>query len=125
MLRVTKIDTGRILLRIDERDLPDETEGGMEFILDEATGRFNPSGTVKLSTRAQLVLKAEGGTCEDIVNYLRDRNEWATTDDIQSACSITANVLRKHLRTLIREGKVVDRGEGCRGNPKEYNLPQE
>jgi hypothetical protein len=126
MLRVTKVDTGRIIIRVDERDLPDETEGGMEFVLDEATGRFNPSTTISLSSRAKLITSVEDGVPAEIYDYLIDRGEdWVPTEDIRCACQLSENTVRKHLRTLIREGRIEDNGDGGRNRPKLYRAIHE
>ena len=127
MLRVSKLDPGRVLLRIDERDLPDETEGGLEFVMDGATGRFAPAEQFSISPRVKVTLAvAEGaGAISAVKEYLDARNEWATLEDIQSACDLSRNPAKKHLLALQREGFIDVRGTGLKGQPKEYKIARE
>jgi len=127
MLRVSKLDPGRILLRIDERDLPDETEGGLEFIMDNATGRFSPAESFSISPQVKITLAVEAGDgiVSKVKEYLEARNEWSTIEDIMSACDLTRNPAKKHLTALQREGIIDVRGTGFKGQPKEYRIAQE
>jgi len=124
MLRVSKIDPGRILLRIDERDLPDETEGGLEFIMDNATGRFAPADNFSISPQARVMLAIESSesAISKVKEYLEERAEWSTLEDIMSACNLSRNPARKHLIALEREGIIDIRGTGLKGQPKEYKI---
>lgn len=122
MLRVSKLDPGRVLLRIDERDLPDETEGGLEFIMDNATGRFAPTEAFNISPRAKVTLEATSGAAKPILEYLKERDDWAAFDDIKAACNLTDNPLRRHIKGLLREGLIDERGDGRKGSPKEYKV---
>jgi len=124
MLRVSKLDPGRVLLRIDERDLPDETEGGLEFVMDGATGRFSPAEQFNISPQAKtkLAIETGSGAIAAVKEYLDVRNEWATLNDIMTACNLTANPVRKHLLALQREGLVIVHGTGSRSDPKEYKI---
>jgi hypothetical protein len=123
MLRVTKVDSGRVLIRVDERDLPDEYSAGIEFLFDPGTGRFNPSAEMKISAKAKLIVSAETGAAQQIRNYLEERADWCNRDDVQCACELTDNALRKHLNRLVREGIIDEQGTGGRSNPKQYRIP--
>jgi hypothetical protein len=127
MLRVSKLDPGRVLLRIDERDLPDETEGGLEFIMDNATGRFSPSEQFTISPQAKIVFAVESstGAISQVKEYLEERDDWATIEDVMSACNLTRNPARKHLLALQREHFIVVRGTGLKGQPREYKIDNE
>jgi len=127
MLRVSKLDPGRVLLRIDERDLPDETEGGLEFIMDSMTGRFAPADNFSISPQARVMhaIEVGDGAIAQVKEYLEERDEWATIDDVMSACSLSRNPARKHLLALERESLIDVRGTGLKGQPKEYKVVKE
>jgi hypothetical protein len=125
MLRVSKPDVDKIIIKVDERDLPDEHEGGMEFNFDGSTGRFSTSGGVVISAKSKVIAtEIDAEPSQKIVEYIRSRDdvEWVNRDDIVSACEMTSNTFRRYIRGLIREGYVDERGEGTRGHPKEYKL---
>jgi hypothetical protein len=110
-------------MRIDERDLPDETEGGLEFIMDGATGRFAPTDSFSITPQTRIKLSVEEGKPKEILVYMKGRDDWVATEDIKSACDLRSdNSLRKHLKALVREGHLDERGEGTRGHPKEYKI---
>lgn len=122
LIKIARKDSGLIEFQTRERDLPDEREGGIEFLFDARTGRFTMSGMIK-TTRQEKAEEADDGDLRRIREYLIDADEWVLRAVIcqDLDLSVSSQSTKTKFDRLCTLGLIEERGEGKRGSPKEYS----
>lgn len=121
LIKIARRETGIIEFQTRERDLPDEREGGIEFLFDAITGRFTLSGMIKTTTRADMIEDVDD-ELTDIRNSLIEIDDWALKATICQALglNVMSTATKGKFDKLVALGLIEERGEGRRGSPKEY-----
>lgn len=121
LIKIARKGSGLIEFQTRERDLPDEREGGIEFLFNASTGRFTMSGMIK-TTQQEMGDEAEDGDLLRIREYLRDADDWVVRATVcqDLGLNLSSTATKSKFDTLCALGLADERGEGRRGSPKEY-----